>query len=726
MIQSLKAYVRWHRTLFYESIGVILFFTCLKFLAVGRGNVDALIQKTMPYSAIAAGVAAFVAVGLQKQFRSFLKQERLTAADTSEIKMAVVLGKTIYMSVWLVFLFYPLKSPFLYDHLVGFAFVIAAISSYSSISAVYYPLFIFDVGLLLIFAGIITALNFNVQETRWMGGAVMVFGIHNLFTGRILSRTTANLFQSQAQMAKSMRMAETANRGKMDFLAMMSHEIRTPMTGVLGMVDFLKETPLSSEQKSCMKTLEQCSQTLLNTLNDVLDTAREEAGSLTIKNTNCDIREAVLAATRSMEHVARKKGLSLDVNIQENVPEMMYGDPYRLQQVLFNLLNNAIKFTHKGGIIVTAKLQNTELLFGVTDTGIGMTEEQQLKLFKKFSQADASISQKFGGSGLGLSITKTLVELMGGKIKCISRHRKGTTFYFWVPYRPPVEEEAAAVAETDALGGGSANVLLVEDNQVNQMIAIRYLTKHGHHVVLAENGDAALACLRDGYYDIILMDSNLPGKNGIEITHEIKQMGPPASDIPIVAVTANAVQKHIDACLQAGMIDHVVKPFSSDQLRAVIAKHVEKVRNTPRAPQPTPPDEEPTAALPGKLPVFAEEFGAEYAQALARKSLAEMERLMEVIAAKKPRAKPAVIEGAAHDLKSISGYIGLSRLQAAAEAVERCAQKSAKLSAKAPAPKELAALVGQLGDIYAEDIPVLKKIVATDLAPQDADQTASA
>ena len=729
MIQSLKAYVRWHRTLFYESIGVILFFTALKYLAVGRANVDALIQKTMPYSAVAAGVAAFVALGLQKQFRSFLKAERLTAADTSEIKMAVVLGKTIYMSAWLVFLFYPLKSPFLYDHLVGFAFVVAAISSYSSISAVYYPLFIFDVGLLLVFAGFITALNFNVQETRWMGGAVIVFGIHNLFTGRILSRTTANLFQSQTQMAKSMRMADTANRGKMDFLAMMSHEIRTPMTGVLGMVDFLKETPLSPEQKSCMKTLEQCSQTLLNTLNDVLDTAREEAGSLTIKNTNCDIREVVLAATRSMEHVARKKGLSMEVNIQENVPELMYGDPYRLQQVLFNLLNNAIKFTHKGGIIVTAKLQNGELLFGVTDTGIGMTEEQQLKLFRKFSQADASISQKFGGSGLGLSITKTLVELMGGKIKCISRHRKGTTFYFWVPYRAPVEEEAAAEEET-APGGGSANVLLVEDNQVNQMIAIRYLTKHGHHVVLAENGEAALACLRDGYYDIILMDSNMPGKSGIEITHEIKQMGPPLADIPIVAITANAVQKHIDDCLQAGMVDHIVKPFSSDQLRAVIARHVEKVRSTPQAPQAPPPREQPAAApaepLPGKLPIFAEEFGLEYAQALARKSLVEMERLMDVIAARKPRAKPAAIENAAHDLKSISGYIGLSRLQAAAEAVERSAQKSAKLSAKAPAPRELAGLVGRLAEIYREDIPVLKKIAAADLAPQDGDQTISA
>ncbi|MEZ0225817.1 MAG: ATP-binding protein [Alphaproteobacteria bacterium] len=712
--QSLKTYVRWHRTLFYESIAVAALFTYLKFMSVGWKNVGDLLQKTFPYNILGALIAIGVASGLQKQFRRLLREERqYSAAECREMELSVIVAKTVYMSIWLVFLFFPLKGS-LYDHLAGYAFVLAAISAYGTISAFHYPLFLFDIGLQLAMVGIVTGLNFHSKESVWAGCAVLLFGIHNLFTGRILSKTAGNLFLSQQQMAKSIRMAETANRGKLDFLAMMSHEIRTPMTGVMGMVEFLKETPLSAEQKSCMKTLVQCSETLLNTLNDVLDTAREESGSLTIKKTNCDIREVILAASRSMEHVARKKNLYLEVDIDEQLPEQMNGDPFRLQQILFNLLNNAIKFTKKGGVVLTAKLQQDELLFGVTDTGIGISEEHQERLFRKFSQADASISQKFGGSGLGLSITKQLVELMGGKIKCVSREGKGTTFLFWIPYRPPVtalpEQKAEATNDT------AANILLVEDNQVNQMIAIRFLSKKGHHVILAENGDAALAALREGHYDIVLMDSNMPGKSGLEIMREIKQMGSPAADVPVISVTANAVQTHIDACLKAGMVDHIVKPFSSEQLCAIVAKHALKSQTAPvQAPaEPTPAAGSPDAPLPGKLPVFAEEFGIEYAHKLAHKSLQEMERLSGVIRNHKQPLLPSAIGNAAHDLKSVSGYIGFERTQFAAAVVENYAEKVGAPPLSAEMQEELNSLVGHLLTTCSGDIEVLKKSLAAE------------
>ncbi|TAL39146.1 MAG: response regulator [Alphaproteobacteria bacterium] len=718
--QSLKTYIRWHRTLFYESIAVAALFTYLKFLSVGWKNVGDLLQKTFPYNILGALIAIGVASGLQKQFRSFLREERrYSAAECREMVISVILAKSVYMSIWLVFLFYPLKGS-LYDHLAGYAFVLAAISAYSTVSAFHYPLFLFDIGLQLAMVGIVTGLNFNAKETVWAGGGVLLFGIHNLFTGRILSKTAGNLFLSQQQMEKSIRMAETANRGKLDFLAMMSHEIRTPMAGVMGMVDFLKETPLSPEQTSCMKTLVQCSETLLNTLNDVIDTAREESGSLTIQKTNCDIREVILAASRSMEHVARKKNLYLEINIDEHLPEQMNGDPFRLQQVLFNLLNNAIKFTKKGGVILTAKLQHDELLFGVTDTGIGISEEQQARLFKKFSQANASISQKFGGSGLGLSITKQLVELMGGKIKCVSREGKGTTFYFWIPYRPPVA--VSPEQKPEAANDAAANILLVEDNQVNQMIAIRFLSKRGHHVILAENGEAALTALREGHYDIILMDSNMPGKSGLEIAHEIKKMGSPMADIPIIAVTANAVQAHIDACLKAGMVDHVVKPFSSEQLCAIVAKHV--VQSSGASPvQPGNPAKQENGAadipLPGKLSVFVEEFGSEYAHKLAQKSRAEMERLAGVIANNRTPLQAGAIAGAAHDLKSVSGYIGFERTQFAAVAVENHASHVGQPPLSDQSQQALLNLVDNLLSVCREDIETLKKATPAEAMPRN-------
>ncbi len=666
----LKIYLRSQISSFYEY----LFFAAL-FIYAKASFIAKSFEDHDDYIIAVVGLMIFLCVFAvlltsHRYYQEILSvNKKWSQRECRSIAFKIGFKKSILMTLWLAALFSPIKAPYFYDLAVGYFFCFCAVSFFSSRNSIYQPLFLTD--LLIQVAAVcgVTLINMHLKEPLWVCMAFLLFAVHSFISGRMMEKTTHELVHNRYKLEKAARESATANQAKTDFLSVMAHEIRTPMAGVLGMVDFLKETPLTEQQSSCVNTISQCSKTLLNTLNDVLDITKEESGSLTLRSVNFDIHEAVLTTFRSMEHIAKKKNLTLDIIIDDNVIQHTYGDPHRLQQVIFNLLNNALKFTTEGGVTLKVGMIKDIYKISVIDTGIGISAEKVSSLFRKFSQENVTISQKYGGSGLGLSITKQLVELMNGTIDVTTRKGHGSTFTFTIPHKKPIDTAASSVQpprETEAIS--NRNILLVEDNQINQLISSRYLVKKGCNVVIAQDGDSAIRHVREGLYDLILMDSSMPGKSGIETTREIKAMGKQYADIPIVALTANALESHINDCLKEGMVDYLIKPFSSEQLYALLEKHL----SAAPAPAPTVNDntQTPRKELPGKLRDLAQEFGDDYMRQTVTKSLAEIVRLKSIILDNNDHSKTRIIEQTAHDIKSISGYIGLDSVRQSAERIE--------------------------------------------------------
>jgi CheY-like chemotaxis protein/HPt (histidine-containing phosphotransfer) domain-containing protein len=470
-------------------------------------------------------------------------------------------------------------------------------------------------------------------------------------------------------------------------LALMSHEIRTPMTGILGMVDFMKETKMTAEQQGFINTISDCSKTLLNTLNDILDISKLEAGKLQISNVNFDLRTVINNSARVMQLLADEKDIYLRVEIADNVPPLVYGDPHRMQQCVINFLNNAVKFTGHGGVTLRASFRDgliPMLRIDVTDTGIGISKENLKKLFRSFSQADSSTSRKYGGTGLGLSIIKSLVSLMGGKIGVKSEEGKGSTFWFEVPYHEPVAS-AAAEEEKPVPEIAPLLVLLAEDNKVNQQIALRLLGGKGHRVDVAENGQIALRMVQENVYDQVLMDVNMPLMSGLEATQKIRELGGRFETLPIIALTASVMEEYIQQCYDAGMNDYVPKPFAPRALYAAMARHVtagmllkEGQHNQPipvaATGQPAP---KKRATLNANLRAIREELGSEYMTTLVDNSAKEVKHLLSLIHEAMKQGDYAALHRSAHDLKSVSGLVGMTHACHAAEELEiACAKEN--------------------------------------------------
>jgi signal transduction histidine kinase/ActR/RegA family two-component response regulator len=383
------------------------------------------------------------------------------------------------------------------------------------------------------------------------------------------------------------RQAHKLAQAKSEFLAKMSHEIRTPLNGVIATADLMAATQLNDEQHELLDTLRLSAKTLLGIINDILDFSKIEAGRMVLETLPFTPTVLVEEVVSIMAPAAHSKGLTVRTELSSSLPHSVAGDPLRLRQILLNFVGNAIKFTACGEVVIRAMRlkkgegQSAWLRFEVQDTGVGIPPEKQAGIFDAFTQADSSVTRQYGGTGLGLAICKRLVELMGGQIGVYSQPGQGSCFWFEVPL-PVIQENAPE--ETTAQPSGSAlnsheldgvRVLLVEDNPVNQKVAIRMLQKLGCVVELAENGQQALEKLERASYDIVLMDMQMPVMDGLTATRLLRQREQQTGHHQVViALTANAMQTDRELCLDAGMDDYLSKPLTLDALQVMLLRWV--------------------------------------------------------------------------------------------------------------------------------------------------------
>jgi len=399
----------------------------------------------------------------------------------------------------------------------------------------------------------------------------------------LLARVNLHLTlrKTQNELIHSKEMAEAAAKAKAIFLANISHEIRTPMNGIIGMIDILKNTSLTEEQLEYLDIIGISGENLLMIINDVLDFSKIEAGQITFEHIRFNLVDEVNEVIKILRYKAVQKKLDFSFEFESDVPELVVGDPLRLKQVLINLCNNAIKFTNEGYVHICVKLidiidSTIRLIFEVKDTGIGISPENQKKLFKSFSQADASTTRKFGGTGLGLAISKNLVQLMNGDIGIISEEGKGAVFHFNCEFG--ISSQGLSQKDTDKLEESiqidkKMRILLAEDNIINQKVAILNLQKLGHSVSVVENGCLAVEKFIEEQPDLIFMDIQMPEMDGVEATAKIREWESCNNvqfRVPIVAMTANTLKTDKELFISSGMDDYLSKPFVAEELIRVM------------------------------------------------------------------------------------------------------------------------------------------------------------
>ena len=388
--------------------------------------------------------------------------------------------------------------------------------------------------------------------------------------------------EAEEELKRAKTKAEISAKAKEQFLANMSHEIRTPMNGIIGMAALLKKTSLDNSQQNYLRLIQESAQNLLVIINDVLDVAKIESGKLQFEEIPFSVNEILKSAQQSLIYKAEEKDILLDLKLLKSENLLVNGDPYRLTQILINLLSNAIKFTQVGKVELAAEVTHESIFdytlrISVTDTGIGIASDKIDTIFESFVQANSDTTRKYGGSGLGLTICKNLVELQGGRIWVKSKSGQGTTFAFEITYSKVHQEPVIAetTPEIDYSSLSAYRILLAEDNAINQFMAKSILHGWGVTVDIANNGQEALALHEQFTYDVILMDIQMPVMGGLETTTLIRQMADPVkAQIPIIALTANALKGDSEIYLQAGMDDYMSKPYEEEKLFLKIAQNI--------------------------------------------------------------------------------------------------------------------------------------------------------
>jgi len=511
--------------------------------------------------------------------------------------------------------------------------------------------------------------------------------------------------------------AQAANRAKSEFLANMSHEIRTPMNGVIGMADLLRDTPLSGEQRELVDTIDRSGTALLALINDILDFSKVEAGHLHLETVEFAIRDVFDDVAAILRPQTAQKDIAINVAVDDSVPRTVMGDPGRLRQILINFGSNAVKFTEQGTVRFTASAEFlydgevVEIRGSVEDTGIGIPRDHIDRIFDPFLQADAGTTRRFGGTGLGLSIVKRLLQEMGGDVSVASMEGRGTTFTWTARFGMAAEQAGPAdeVArhdesardereEPDTIAVAEhaqpsaplrSRILLVEDNRVNQLVAEKMLTKAGHVVRIAANGIEAIDHLRTEAFDLVFMDVQMPEMDGYEATRRIRAgaAGAEAADLPIIALTANALAGDSDAARDAGMDDYVSKPFTRARLMEVVSSHSRaEPFGSPGSPDgiTTTNSDDPDGDGDGFVAVrtyldadrlrerlmYDEPLAREIADAYIKDGTLLVRKILHAVSA----ADPETAQAAAHRLKGASGNLFAVRVEELSRQIEEAAR----------------------------------------------------
>ena len=425
----------------------------------------------------------------------------------------------------------------------------------------------------------IQAGNYQAGLPEVGGGelATLARHINNLANG--LQNAAQEQQQAMTLLIKAREESDLANRAKSDFLAMMSHELRTPMNGVLGMLQLLDTTEMSDEQREYAALAMESTEHLLKVINDILDFSRIERGALELELISFNLPTLLKSALQAFQHSAQQRGLQLRLELDDTLPApQVQGDPTRLRQILVNLIGNALKFTERGEVRVEAHwqaLDNQVLWFTcqVHDTGIGISAERLDTMFDAFQQADNSISRRYGGTGLGLPIARTLAECMGGTLTARSELGRGSCFTLEIPLPFSAHQPQLHVHPSVSMPSSPVerSVLLVEDNAANQTVIEAMLRSLGYQVELVGDGAQAISAVERKAFAAVLMDCRLPVMDGYEATRRIRELGAKGG-LPIIALTANALQGDREACLQAGMNDYLAKPFKRTELQDVLER----------------------------------------------------------------------------------------------------------------------------------------------------------